>query len=155
MDETGYIHTWMESSLNFLKKNQVPEVLNYRISAEIMENHIIYDVGVADDAIFKLELKALENSGKSNKNFQYRDSLWLRHAKMFTVCEKYLDCFGDNSPDERLFADEWRKLERELVLDEIASHKIANRMAARGQKKKKEAIYQVVKAMVHENPKLY
>jgi hypothetical protein len=125
-DKTTFIRATLKNAIYHLEANAIPMNTISRIKVEVANDALNYNLGNVENEIFLLELDKKTKINLDNDEIHTGKNNLIRYAKMVVICLSYLPHYSKSTQAERLYAKEWRRLEREITIFELnemqASH---------------------------------
>ena len=121
MDEekTTFIRTTLNNSLENLKQIGIPINALSKIKLVISNNKINYDIGSLKEEILVYAINYYSDIANDDNAMETRLEILIRDAKMVALCLAYLPHFDKGTNEQRIYATEWRRMEREITLQAL------------------------------------
>ncbi|NNE39046.1 MAG: hypothetical protein HKN08_12130 [Gammaproteobacteria bacterium] len=121
MDEekTTFIRTTLNNSLENLKQIGIPINTLSKVKLVFSNNQIDYHTGSLNEELLVYAITNNTNIANDDDAIQKKLDILVRDAKMVALCLAYLSHFDKGTDKERLLANEWRRMEREITLHEL------------------------------------
>ena len=118
-EKTTFIRATLNNSLENLKQSGVPINTLSKVKVAYTNGAIDYDMGSVKEEIMVYVIANNPDIARDDDEIQKKQDILVRDAKMVALCLAYLPLYDKGSKQEQLFANEWRRLEREITLQEL------------------------------------
>jgi hypothetical protein len=118
-EKTTFIRATLNNSLENLKQTGIPINRLSQVKIIYSNGAINYDIGSVKEEIQLYVINSNPGIALDDNKIQKKQDILVQDAKMIALCLAYLPLYGKGSKQEQLFANEWRRLEREITLQEL------------------------------------
>ncbi len=118
-EKTTFIRATLNNALENIKQTGIPINRLSQVKTTYSNGAINYDIGSVKEEIQLYVIASNPGIALDDNEIQKKQDILVQYAKMIALCLAYLPLYGKGSKQEQLFANEWRRLEREITLQEL------------------------------------